>query len=198
MMKSAVIKMLELIWDNEGKAQGDGCSWTRLNGALQSGLSIAVECGFKFNLGDFATLCEERPKGFRFGYWSGQDGERWYSMACAVERGHGGNLSAARSFEQWRNRKPFILKTFDNPSGIRLAIGHRFDWTKDGVIKEGSQRCLVAVTSFDDADGTLRACHYKGVVGEGKPVKMFTITHEQIAEYNAFIRAAKKTTEEPR
>lgn len=193
---SPVLKLLRLVMENDGKAMG-GRSWMRLNDALGTALALAVRTGFKFNERDFSAI----DSGFRFSYWGGNDrhmlGERFYSIACAVDREHGENLSAARSFEQWKNRKPFIYKFKDCLSGRRLAIGadlHLVD--KSG---QHFRRERFKVTSFAK-DGKSFVATRTEEVGEYNPSKgkypktkvaeRVTVTHEMLEKQNAIVTAA--------
>ena len=81
--------------------------------------------------------------------------ERWYSMAILQD-----NLSAAYSFEKWKDRRPFIFdtvtgyKSWTGRKGAhrtsRLAVGFQFVW-------QGEVFC---VTSFGDHGAHLVACTY--------------------------------------
>lgn len=198
MQTSAVITLLQLVWDNEGAAMG-GRSWERLNGAMSAALAIAVRDGFKFAEDDFATIAEL----FRFNRWGGNDGdmlgERFYSQACAVRdysesRGHGENLSAAKSFEAWKQRKPFIYKFRDCLSGRRLAVGAEIHLPN----KEHTDflRDRFKVTSFA-VDGLSFIATRTEQVGEDDPAngkypktkvaERRRITHEMLAGNNALV-----------
>lgn len=187
---SPAIYLLQHVWSNEG--HGAGRSWERLNSAMKSALALAIEHLFRFEEGDF----DEISKRFNFGYWGGQDtggfAEGFYSIACAVDRGHGArchgpNRSACIAFEKYKGREPFIYKEPTCLSGVRLACGSRFMWAVGDLVYEPT------VTSFA-ADGlSLSACTYKSHDGyERKVEKRFKITLEALREQNAKVVASVK------
>ncbi len=148
---SPAMQLLDLVWENEGYSMGH--SWDRLNQAMSRALSLAICYDFRFDLKDFGEIATKH----RFGYWGGNDrhmlGEGFYAAACGDT--YGENRSACRSFEKWKQRKPFI---FD---GHRIAIGKEFQWH--------SRRLWC--TSFSEDGQYLTACSYvtdKGEEGAGR------------------------------
>jgi len=110
----------------------------------------------RFDLGDMRDLYARYDGGW-WGVWPGPC-ERDYARAVA-----GGNLSAARSFEEWQGRPPFIVDGATPPCSMsggahfsstrvrgRVAEGYRFPW--DGR--------TVTVTSFASDGESLTACSY--------------------------------------
>jgi hypothetical protein len=191
---SPALVLLRHVWKNEG--EGMGKSWSRLNGAMQSALSLAIECGMRFNLGDFA----EFGPAFSASYWMGSDlGEGYYSRACGSSGysgrscSHGPNSSAYQSYEAWRKRTPFIVR--EKPHGdaakVRLCVGESFIWPD----KEDKPQ-TVWVTSFAADQTSLTACSYADR-SKGKIKNRYTITHELIKQYHARIRAFEKQKSEP-
>lgn len=169
---SPPLQLLQLVWRHSLKVTGH--SWDRLNRSMQRGLDLAIDSGMQFGLDDFT----EMAKRFRSEYWIG-DGERYYALAVGR-----GNLSAARSFERKRGRKPFIWRGQSDhfePShrnvtrhGSRLAVGTTF----------GSRFTRLTVTSFNDTDGVLVACSYKpvppGKYGPHKVARRYRLTHKDL------------------
>lgn len=191
---STVIQLLDLVWANCNKVQGH--SWERLNTSMHSALTLAITSGMVFDLGDFASF-ERR---YRFGYWgiqhSGSNGfaEGFYVTAVAC-----GNMSAAKSFEQWKGRKPFIVEDAEaerhavgrgceSNCGGRLAIGSRFRYRGE----------YVTVTSFSGDGEHLTACTYKPVEsgsGSRKIAKRFKITREDLLQYRRRLKLLGMLTE---
>lgn len=127
---SAPVQLLATIWANT-----KGGSYQRLNYSLYRGLMLAIEAGFRFEIDDFSTISAR----FRGGYWFGADhGESFYTTACERRE-----ISAARAFERYANRKPWIL------SGHRLAIGYTLMW-------DGARATITTVENH-----RLIACTYK-------------------------------------
>jgi hypothetical protein len=156
----------------------DWKSWQRLNTALAMTLNAGIIAGMFFDEDDFKNICAN----FKGGYWFGCDrdncyGERFYSLA--VEHN---NLSACKSFESWKNRKPFKL------DGKRICIHFVFEW----------QDLRVCCTSFDDDGSYLIACAYEsfyahGGGGYGKPIKRFKITLDDLKAENKRLKELRKT-----
>lgn len=129
---SDAIALLKLVWDRTEPG-----SWSRLNAAMQSALKLAIEAHMEFYPWDFKRIQGR----FNAGYWIGQDGgygERWYALAC-TER----HVTACKSFELWKGRKPFRW------DGERVYVGRRFKWA--GL--------MVACTSMDAESFVV--CSYK-------------------------------------
>ena len=100
-----------------------GHSWRRLNGALQSTLSGAIEAHLSFLPGDFTAICND----MNGGYWMGNSrgstcGERYYSLA--VKAGH---TPACISFEHYAGR-PAALWAESVKTPERLCIGSDLTW----------------------------------------------------------------------
>jgi hypothetical protein len=163
---SPVIQSLSVIWNNTMKS---GKSYNRLNAALQGGLSIAIGYGFVFERSDFIEI-ENRFQPF---YWMGLTksglGEYYYSAAVKGPGFSSGrqvaNLSAAKAFEHWKGRKPYIVK------GRRLALGSEVRHPEHGRLW---------VTSIDP--DKIGMCWYDnpGNHNTGKPKRHFVFTHETI------------------
>jgi hypothetical protein len=180
---SPAMRFMDALWSG---AQGaTGHSWTRLNGAMHSGLMLAITAGLRFDEKDFSYCHRE----FRASYWIGADTERYYCAAVEV-----GNASAWKAYEQYTRRKPFVLKTAEfrnmTKSLPRLVVGAKFIWNKERV----------EVTSFKDFSGEIGktpyvvACSYtreEPVVcqtckrnetwPERKLLHMHKITHAELA-----------------
>jgi hypothetical protein len=183
--ESPAIQFLSVLWKHSLKATGP--SWTRLNAGMRQALHVAIRTGLPFALEDFERLSAR----FRFRYWCGKDteknaGEQFYTTACQC-----GNRSACRSFEHHAGRKPFMVH------GQRLHLRADVRW--EGVD--------TLVTSFDDEAGTLTLCAYARVShfqtehgpyahGDGKPTRMFTVTHEELRAAFPTKRTAKPVAED--
>ena len=157
---SPVIQLLQVIWNHTCDA---GHSWERLNAALQSGLALAIGYGFVFERDDFVEIA----KRFRPGYWL--NGESYYSRAVEGPGCGGGrkyaNLSAAKAFEHWVERKPYIVK------GRRLALGSEVQHPEHGRLW---------VTSISKEE--IGMCWYDNPanINTGKPKRRFVFTHKTI------------------
>jgi hypothetical protein len=154
--QSPVLDLLDTVWNHWGGATRH--SWDRVNHSMHHALCLAIGSGMRFGPDDFAEI-ERR---YRFGYWGHEDpggfAEGFYTLAV-VE----GNLSAARAFEKWKGRPPFIWDAVLLP-----RAGH---YTKSGGWREVARLTVrsefawqgqrVKVTSFA-ADGRyLVACSYR-------------------------------------
>ncbi len=152
---SRVLELLWLTWRgvNDNKAMW---SWARLNRCMQDALHLAIEAGLEFGLDDFAYISQK----FKWMYWAG-DGEGFYCHAVS-----GNNISAIKSFEKHRNRKPFIVNNViqwwqnkdTHRNRGRLAVGSTF-------IRQGER---ISITSFNDKDGNVIACSYEPREHDGK------------------------------
>lgn len=170
--ESPAIQLLRHVWQSQGHQKGH--SWERLNSAMQRALSMAIEHSIGFELGDFELMSKgPRKDGFNSGMWIGNDGhmrgEGYYSLACGHRRCGGGrtfgpNMSAALSFEAWKNRKPFIFADRPSEPRKRLCIGERFHWPL-GDDKWG----MATVTSFAEDGRSLIACTYGEEAKEDSP-----------------------------
>ena len=146
--ESPVISLLRHLWSNGQK--GTSHSWLRFNQGMRAGLFLAVEMGYKFELGDLETAMKD----FNGGYWIGATGFEDFYRASVAYR----NASAWKCLEGRKGRKPFIVKGATlhcNYGGgrmggglSRLVVGAEFTW--DGE--------CVKVTSFDDQDGVVFGC----------------------------------------
>lgn len=186
---SPALTLIQHVWDHQQEAIGP--SWTRLNQSMSGAVRLAISAGLRFGLEDFKTIAEP----MRIGYWCGADyGERWYTDA--IVRGH---LSAARAYETWRGRKPFLLQTNPRqPARQRLHVGSDFMW----------QECRVQVTSFAADQSYLTAvqratrckpepCPKCGreewTYSRRKIARRFRITHEDIRGYHAKLKDRSTT-----
>jgi hypothetical protein len=152
--KSAVIELLDLVYDRANEAVEH--SWERLNHAMRHALELAVGAGFTFAESDIAYV----HANYRSGYWLGESSEWVYALAIGV-----GNLTAAKSYEAYAKREPFIaddVRLHINSQGYtngdsgkrqreRLAVGSEFPW----------KGATARVTSFSGDGLTLTACTYK-------------------------------------
>jgi len=97
---SPAYSLMAHVWQCSLEATGH--SWERLNHAMHDALKLAINAGMIFESDDFGRIMA----GFRGGYWILDGGGEWcYALAVRT-----GNLSAARAFEHWKGRKPFIGK----------------------------------------------------------------------------------------
>ncbi|MFA6242570.1 MAG: hypothetical protein WC655_16655, partial [Candidatus Hydrogenedentales bacterium] len=145
---SPAIHFLRHVWESVGDKQGD--SWNRLNQAMGDALGMAIKYGMRFYVDDFSLIANApSERGFNGGYWLGQTpatGERYYTLACAVDRAYGVNMSACLAFEAWKGRPPFICKDAQCVTGRRVAIGSDVEWGR--------------VTSFASDGQSFIACAY--------------------------------------
>jgi hypothetical protein len=166
-LPSVVLGLVKTVYDHhpsKSKLSGGAKSFRQLNAGLQTVLEVAFTTSLPFELTDFADIYD-RCGG---SYWFGESrGEGFYRIAAAHR-----HISACKSFEHWRKRKPFMWQ------GKRLACSSAFKW-------EGHD---VTVTSFADDGLSLTACSYLGK--DRKPHRRFTITHKQL-------RAAQRKTKLP-
>jgi hypothetical protein len=151
--ETPVIQLLDMVWENTNKAVGH--SWERLNHAMQEALSLTIGAGFEFAEEDMAAIASK----YNFGYWCGESPEWIYGAAVDAT-----NLSAAKSYEKWKNREPFIadnVKREGFRGGYRhgghserqrerLAVGAIFPW----------KGYTVKVTSFAKDGKSFTACSY--------------------------------------
>jgi len=157
--QSSARKLIKLVWEHNREATG--FSWQRLNSSMHQAVMLAINAGMQFSLNDFSEIYKE----MRGHYWFGPDnahsqGEYFYSTAVKT-----GNLSACQSFEQWKERPPFIFE------GRRLHHGTELQWN--------NKRCKV--TSFAKDGQSLTACSYRLVQDkreywQKKIEKRFTVT----------------------
>ena len=188
MSQSPAYTLMAHVWEHSQEATGH--SWERLNHAMHDALRLAINAGLTFSLDDFGTIMAD----FSGSRWILDGGGEWcYSMAVRT-----GNLSAAKAFEHWKGRKPFVADYVRYSAsqdrgkhGVggrqreRLAVRFRFPW-------KGHQ---AEVTSFSK-DGTyLTACTYhpRKEGGYGRTVaKRFRIT---IADIQADRKERKERAE---
>jgi len=178
--KSPAIYLLDIVWNHAQR--GNLKSWIKFNHSLHDALKLAVSSDLKFDVDDFKRINER----FSPGYWMGVDGssglgEAMYSLAV-----FSGNISAAKSFEQWKNRKPFMLE-----NSQRIYMGREFSW----------ESLPVVCTSFSGDQSHLTACHYKRRhhieyptlinYGEGL-LRRFTINHSDLASHRKGLRKLEK------
>lgn len=167
---SSVVGLLDQVWSNTNAAVPH--SWERLNHAMRNALTLAVGAGFEFQLNDMRYIVEH----YRSEYWIGASFEWIYSQAVRV-----GNLSAAKSYEEYKGRKGFIADDVDPGNDCpgylhrtgqrkreRLAVGCQFPW----------KGYTVEVTSFAENGDLLIACAYTGY--PLKLLRRFRITRADI------------------
>ena len=133
-------QLMALVWNETNR--GMAHSWSRLNHAMSAAVVLACQAGFKFDEDDFAIIA----KSYNMYRWGGNDGhmlgEHFYTVAVKTK-----NLSACKSFEAWKKRKPFLYE------GDRLALQSTLNWN------EHVQHSL-KVTSFSECGTYLTACSY--------------------------------------
>lgn len=125
-------------------------SWAGRNDLHKKTLCLAIQGQFPFREDDFSTLYD-RYRGDR---WFGEHlGERYYCLAVSC-----GNTSAARAYEAFRRRPPFIaddvtlyFRRNQHWKRQRLVLGSRFPWKGE----------MVEVTSFAKQGTHLTACSYE-------------------------------------
>lgn len=161
---------LQMVWDN-----GPNGSWERLRMSLSAAARIAITADFKWDAYTLAYLsqaCSRWNACHGHAYWHAD--EQDYAEALTYRGGP--NMSFVKAFEEWRGRKPFILKG-SSPMGnasivsMRLHVGARLRW-------EGA---LVRVTSFK-VDGS--AVRVVPEPNEGRRPG-FDITREMLKVHNA-------------
>ena len=175
-------QLLSLIWKEEGNKKSH--SWRRLNDAMATAVQLAIESDLEFHEDDFIGFLND----FNGAYWFHPEG--WYKLAC--EGKYGPNTTAYQAIEKYFGRKPFIITC--GGKKIRLYVGRRFDW-HIGL----TELARVTVTSFvgksSGGDPYVVACSYKPY-DPGRYAneidKLFRITHQDIKEYHAAIRAHAK------
>jgi hypothetical protein len=170
--KSPAMQVLSLVWEHSNK--GVAHSWERLNHAMWTALSLVIGAGFLFREDDMATIANS----FRFGYWCGETPEWIYTTAVNAT-----NVSAAKSYEAWKNRKPFIADNVGYAYHGRGPYMHggsdrqRDRLTVNSVFKWKGYK--VTVTSFSDDQLQVIACSYKDS-SRNKVEKRFRITREDL------------------
>ncbi len=178
MIDSPVTSLLRNVWQNAHRR-----SWLTLNQCLAEAVAIAIRGGYKFTPLDFKVIAAppylDGFDGFR---WLGEH-ERFYSLACGVERGTY-NLSAAISYELWRERTPFLLSQPDMKSKVRLARNSEFVW--------GEQRWTV--NSIGEANGSERI-NARWCKPDGSVERRIQITHADIKAYHDSLKQLKAAAE---
>ncbi len=181
--KSPAYQLIQLVWDKTAFK-----SWIRLNHTMQNALSLALEAGLTFDLGDIKSICDT----MRGGRWFGES--EWIYKA-AVEWDNG---SAARSYELWQGREPFIL------DGRRLYVGAPVDMVH--VPRKGGHGAMV--TSFASDGSSLVVCVYATGISQkkghgiwypgGRPLHRVRLTLDEIRAIECArtkaIKDAKKAT----
>jgi hypothetical protein len=154
--QSPVLDLLDTVWNHWGGATRH--SWDRVNHSMRQALCLAIGSGMEFGSDDFAEI----QRRYRFHYWGGEDAggfaEGFYTLAV-VE----GNLSAARAFEKWKGRPPFIWDSILLPrEGHYTKSGGRREMARLTVRSEFAWRGQrVKVTSFADDGSHVVACSYQ-------------------------------------
>jgi hypothetical protein len=174
--QSPVRELVTLIKANTGGRSRP--SWRVLNETLRSAVSLAVVGGFAFEMDDVAWIAALPGAEHWF------DGEDFYRLACTAP--HGANLSAARSFECWKNRAPFIIRratwfTHRRPerNSDRITVGTRFGWRGE----------IAHCTSFAEDGKSLVACVYKNDPVSNEEYHHHRIVLRKIRITHADIRA---------
>lgn len=128
-------------------------SWIRLNHTMQDALSCAVRSGIAFRPGDIGEIYSK----MRGGYWFGE--HEWIYRE-AIEAG---NVTAARAYESWQSREPFIL------DGNRLFVGAQVDMK----YLPKAKGVVALVTSFKDSEtageGEIVVCTYEEYAPHRRP-----------------------------
>lgn len=153
--ESKIMHIMTNIWQNL-----DYSSHQRVNQGMSSILYNLIEIGIDFEPNDIKDIHES----FRGGYWLGVSrngktmGEQFYRSAC----GSNTNTSAAKSFELWAGRKPFILNNHRLYEGANFTMDKLY-WT---------------VSGFEDKTGVIMCVGYENGMQEGKR-KLMKLTNEQ-------------------
>jgi len=170
---SPAMILLRHIYKQTSSAPGTTPSWDILNRAMSDAMRLAITAHFRFGMDDFKTANEE----LGMKYWAGQDGgygEWFYGLACGVN-----NVSAARAFEHWKERGPYIHikiqtrdaygNTFSRKKG-RVAVGTWFYW------QDGNH---VRVTSIEP-DHLIACAYQEEWAWHGKPMRRFRIMRQEL------------------
>ena len=176
--QSAAMRLVSHVWRTMGCK-----SWERINQAMREALSLAISAEMEFGLSDFSQYDER----FRFDYWGGTPTEGWYTDAVLR-----GNLSAARSYEQWKGREPFVFDRITdcryhhgrgNPHAKgRLAVNFQFTWQDE----------TFTVTSFAKDGSYLVACTYKPREDGYAPDKIASRVKMTVADLRADMKARRE------
>ncbi len=105
-------KFVRMVWDNNKTD-----SWLRLNTVLYDALNLAIDANMDFEITDFDNIFKNMQGGYWFGVNSNGKGYGEYFYKRSIDAK---NTSAIKSFENWNNIKPFILK------GKRMCISANF------------------------------------------------------------------------
>lgn len=145
---SAPVQICTLAYEKAWGATGK--SWPRLNSGLYSILKAVITLGLEFQEDDIATIYAECNGGYWFGASLNckHQGEGFYRAANTC-----GNLSAAKSFEKWRGRTPFLSQT-----GTRVSEGTEFKY----------QGLYWHVTGWGEENDVLMCAGYDNRSKEGK------------------------------
>ncbi len=152
---------------NQGYQQGQ--SRERWHDGVRSAVRLAISFGLRFDVDDFKTLATPKTKSYHDTMTYCAD-EYDYAIACGIERGRA-NPSAAQSYEQYRNRKPFLIADKDCTTPTRVYVGREFSW----------QGLDVKCTSFSGNGSAFIACTYKPQVAneyERKIDRRIRISHD--------------------
>jgi hypothetical protein len=149
-----LLRAYEKAWAASGK------SYSRLNAGLWQILVSCINIGLEFQENDIETIYSECHGGYWFGASLNckHQGEGLYRSANTT-----GNISAAKSFEKWRGRVPFI-----SPTGERLSEGTDFKY----------QGLYWHVTGWNEGNDILHCAGYENSLKEGKR-KLKKFTREQ-------------------
>jgi hypothetical protein len=170
--RSAAYRLLELVWKNVCACTGH--SWERINHSMAAALALAIRSGMRFGREDFARFAVD----FNSGFWILNDGGHMYGEGIYRLALYCDNLSAARSFEAWKKRPPYIVDRIfgDAYRSGRIALRSKFIW----------QEKTVTVTSFADDGQSIVACAYDKKFENGrlneKLTRRFRITYDAFRE----------------
>ncbi len=129
---------------------------------MGSALYLAVRAGLHFDPSDMSRL-QQGMNADRGGY-----GEHLYAEAVRH-----GNLTACRSFEEMKGRRPFIL------DGHRLAVS-------SSLWRNGR---LWRVTSFIDGGRIVICCFKEKKIGEYAPTRVEHITRLTHADFRKAVKS---------
>lgn len=193
--RSAALVLVEHVWNHIQEATAH--SWQRLNWAMSDAVTLAIRAGLEFDAGDFEHIADN----FRPGYWMGETmGEYLYVAAVTA-----GNLSACKSFEQWKERPAFVLggrrlthgSTFDDYFGeysrtIRGTVESKTEWLGYPQAKLSTFR--------DDKNSFVVSSHWDAAKRSrkegGAPVRRWVVTREMVSAASKILKKAK-TPKEP-
>lgn len=126
--------------------EGHQCSRSneRYHAGMRDAIRLAIRYSLEFHRDDFKTMQHSIPD------------EYDYALMCGSERGRS-NMSAAIAYENFKDRKPFLIADEGVESPTRVYVGRKFKWMGNDVTCTSFDKtgeCFVACTYKLDADGT--------------------------------------------